>query len=513
VEDGAGRERIAIIAEAPGEDEAAAGKPLVGTSGRIMNRIITRAMHPTKGRRLERDDFWLTNVLRCRPPGNVLTGAPYEERAIAQCAPYLEAWLHAKKPRAIVAVGNQALQWFTSQWGIEKLRGYIWETKWGPVVGTYHPAFIARGKFSLAKVVQLDIVRAIEVAEKGIPRVEKDYILRPSPMEVEAYIREYESLGCPPLAFDIETPHSSVLKDEEVDPDVEELSIEDDASYTILRISFAFQNGKVRAITMPWSPPYDTLARRLLATPSTKYGWNCLNFDIPRLEANNAPVHGTVVDGMDAFHFLEPGLPMGLKYAAPIFCPDMPPWKLKARDEPEWYSAADSDVTLRCVTRIKERLEQQGRWEIFNRHFIQLAQVLRKMSQRGILVDRVQREKDKALFEHEKELIVEKLQAVVPNALKPHRIFKKDEEWLRESGNWEEGKMVRVINMEKPKHMHAWVCGPKGSGVLSCNAPVDGNACVKTKKRPKGWECNCGECPPPPPKRTRKKKVTVGDTT
>lgn len=447
IEDGRGDLKIAIIAEAPGESEAEQGKPLVGPTGKLLNRIITRMDHPFESRRLKRDDFWLSNIIRCRPPDNFLTGAPWEDGAIAQCAPYLVEWLREKKPRAIIALGNQALRWFTGQWGIDKLRGYIWETKWGPVIGSYHPAFVMKGKWPLARMVQLDITRAIEVAEKGVPRVEKTYTLRPGLPELLAFERAYLSAlrkdAALPLSFDIETPHSNLGKDEEIDPEEEEINIEDDASYTILRMSFAFEEG--RAITFPWQEPFIGPARRMLASEGPKVGWNCINFDIPRLEANGCPVNGRVYDGMDMFHFLEPALPMGLKYAATIFTPDMPPWKLRAKDEPEWYSAADSDVALRCVERIRRRLEEQGRWDTFERHFVDLALVLRRMSQRGILVDRAQRGRDRDFFLGEQARLVEDLQQLVPDAVKPRKVYKLTRDKLKKRNLWIEGRMVENV--------------------------------------------------------------------
>lgn len=437
IEDGRGELGVALVAEAPGEEEAQQSLPMVGSTGKLLNRIIERT--PYAGRKLKRDDFWITNIIRCRPPDNELTGAPYEEASIAQCAPYLMEWLEKRKPRAIVTLGNQPLRWFTSQWGIDQLRGYIWETKWGPVVGTYHPAYLLRGKMPLARVIQLDITRAIEVAQKGIPKVAKHYLCDPDIHTALRFAEEYERHGGPPLSVDIETPHSSLDKDEEADPEAEEINVEDNRSYTILRISFSFEPG--RALSMQWVPPFTTIARRLLMRAKVVIGWNFLSFDLPRLEANDAPVPGIIWDGMDMFHFLEPALPAGLKKVGPIYRPDMPPWKLMSRDNPAWYNAADADVALSCVLKIKQRLEERGQWTTFERHFIELSNVLRAMSRRGILVDKEQRARDLARFAEERERVTDALQKVIPTEVKPQHKYKLTKAQLEKRGLWVEGKM------------------------------------------------------------------------
>src|SRR5512143_794965 len=81
---------VALLGEALGEEEVAAGERVDGTAGQLLNRMIGRTTNPLSGKALKREDFRAYNVLWCRPPENVLTGAPYEEEAISHCAPYLD---------------------------------------------------------------------------------------------------------------------------------------------------------------------------------------------------------------------------------------------------------------------------------------------------------------------------------------------------------------------------------------------------------------------------------------
>lgn len=459
VEDGELKHGVLIVLEAPGEEEVKGGKPLQGKSGKWVDKLISSIPDPETGETLKREDFLITNILRCRPPGNELTGKPWEKAAISTCKPYLEAYLERVKPRAILACGNQAFRWFTGHWGIEanNLRGYVFPTRWGPVIPTYHPSYIIRGKFHLGRIWAMDLKKALFIARGGELKKEKHYLLDPSFKEMEKWVEEYEGrLREDPsttLAFDIETPYKGEEKDEELG-DVEwtmvdNSPIESDASYIILRCSLSFSPFK--AISFPWVKPFSDLAKRALSSTGPKTVWNG-NFDIPRLRYNGAEIGGRIYDSMFAWHFWEPVLPMGLKYAATLLTPDMEAWHLESGKNPAYYSAADSDVLLRCFLEIKKALMESGRWERFERHVVDLEKVLSKMSRRGILVDREKRERFAKEFGEKYEEVVKTLQPLIPLSLLPKKVFKLSEERLRRSGSWEEGRMmkVRVLEEEKP---------------------------------------------------------------
>jgi hypothetical protein len=303
-----------------------------------------------------------------------------------------------------------------------------------------------RGKYPLAKVFQQDILKALYVARHGVPKIKKEYILNPSGADAIAYLERYRAAGFPLLSWDIETPYSKGMKDEKDDGLITEKFIEDDPSYkVILRISFSHEPFK--AITMPWVRPYTDIIKQLLESGGDKLVWN-KHFDVPRVRAHGINVQGRIYDGMDAFHFYEPSFPMGLKYAATFFCPDMHAWKLDSRDQPEWYNAADSDVALRCFLGTREALIEEGRWKTFERHFVDLSGVLGRMSARGVLVDRAAREDRRREFEEKLEATISSLQPLVPVEVRPKHVFKSSEERLRKGGKWIENGMVKVTVLE-----------------------------------------------------------------
>ena len=121
---------LCFIGEAPGGDEDRQGVPFVGAAGQLLSRIIS-AMG------LKRDDVYIMNILRCRPPGN-RQPKPDEAR---NCREFLDRQLELVKPRFICTLGATAAQNLLGvSTGIGKLRGRFYEYRGIPVICTYHPA-------------------------------------------------------------------------------------------------------------------------------------------------------------------------------------------------------------------------------------------------------------------------------------------------------------------------------------------------------------------------------------
>jgi uracil-DNA glycosylase family 4 len=125
-----------FIGEAPGEQEDLQGEPFVGRAGQLLNEMI-RAIG------LRREDVYIANVLKCRPPKN---RDPAPEEAAA-CEGYLKAQLALVKPKIILAVGRIAAQnLLKTATPIGKLRGQVHDYEQTPLVVTYHPAYLLRSQ-------------------------------------------------------------------------------------------------------------------------------------------------------------------------------------------------------------------------------------------------------------------------------------------------------------------------------------------------------------------------------
>lgn len=126
--------RLVFVGEGPGADEDEKGEPFVGDAGRMLNRIIT-AMG------IKREDVYICNVVKCRPPGN----RNPEADEIEACAPFLLRQLKSVKPEAIVALGKFAAQTLLgTKEPISKLRGRFRDFHGIPLMPTYHPSYLLR---------------------------------------------------------------------------------------------------------------------------------------------------------------------------------------------------------------------------------------------------------------------------------------------------------------------------------------------------------------------------------
>jgi DNA polymerase len=125
---------LCFIGEAPGADEDVRGEPFVGAAGQLLNRIIAACG-------MKREEVYICNILRCRPPGNRL---PLANEA-ANCREYLDKQLELVRPKFICALGACAAQnLLNTTQSIGKLRGRFLEYRSIPVMCTYHPAFLLR---------------------------------------------------------------------------------------------------------------------------------------------------------------------------------------------------------------------------------------------------------------------------------------------------------------------------------------------------------------------------------
>ena len=129
------RARVMFIGEAPGAREDQSGRPFVGDAGQLLDRIITGAMG------LQRQDVYIANINKCRPPGN---RAP-EPDEVAACLPFLRQQVEIVRPEVLVCLGRTAAQNLLSTTAsTTALRGRELEYLGIPVVVTWHPAYLLR---------------------------------------------------------------------------------------------------------------------------------------------------------------------------------------------------------------------------------------------------------------------------------------------------------------------------------------------------------------------------------
>jgi DNA polymerase len=153
------RAELMFVGEAPGADEDEQGLAFVGRAGRLLTDIIE------KGLEMKREDVWIGNVIKCRPPQN----RNPEPDEILACQPFLEAQIRAIGPKVIVALGKFSAHWLLkTAVPITRLRGQLGEWEGIPAMPTYHPAYLLRNPRA-KKDLWEDMKVVLEILGRPVP--------------------------------------------------------------------------------------------------------------------------------------------------------------------------------------------------------------------------------------------------------------------------------------------------------------------------------------------------------
>jgi DNA polymerase len=153
------RADLMFIGEAPGADEDIKGEPFVGRAGQLLNNMI-------KAMGLSREEIYIANIIKCRPPGNRTP----ERDECETCSPFLMRQIEVIKPKAIVALGAVAAKTLLAlNASMMELRGKWYDFRGTKLAVTYHPAFLLRDP------------RQKKEAWKDLQMVMKELGLKPPP--------------------------------------------------------------------------------------------------------------------------------------------------------------------------------------------------------------------------------------------------------------------------------------------------------------------------------------------
>jgi DNA polymerase len=147
--------RLMFVGEAPGQDEDEQGIPFVGRAGQLLTKMI-------ESMGLRRDDVYIANVIKCRPPGN---RAPKPDE-VETCEPFVRRQIAAINPEVVCALGSFASQTvLRRQEKISAIRGRFFLVDGVKVLPTYHPAYLLRSP-SEKRVVWEDLQKIMAVLKK-----------------------------------------------------------------------------------------------------------------------------------------------------------------------------------------------------------------------------------------------------------------------------------------------------------------------------------------------------------
>src|SRR5260221_1520419 len=149
---------LMFVGEAPGADEDVQGVPFVGRAGQLLTKIIEAID-------LKRDDVYIANVIKCRPPGN----RNPEQDEVDTCEPFLFQQIDIIKPKVVVALGTFAARALLRTLDpISRLRGRVFEYRGAKLIPTFHPAYLLRNPSSKREVWEdMKLVRSLLQKTRG----------------------------------------------------------------------------------------------------------------------------------------------------------------------------------------------------------------------------------------------------------------------------------------------------------------------------------------------------------
>ncbi len=425
--DGNGTTPIKVVGEALGEQEAKEGHPFVkyAAAGSKLEECFQLAeselLEPVR-----RSMFTLWNMVACQPPYNLLAYMPWEKGAIEHCKRHFDRVITGTD-NIILSLGNIPLKYLTSASGIAKekqsithLRGYVYRSRYGLIVPSLHPSYIKRGNPNLTSLLVEDIKKCIrlwkgELVHRYDARYKKpDYIEYASLEDTNSFLHRVQDNANKILTYDIETEDSA---------EVEEDEREDLDGFEITQIQFSLEKGK--GIALPYKLEYLPYIAKIFRLPNVKAGFNCYNFDNPRIKAKGFDIAGRIHDLMWMFKHYQPTLPRGLQSVSSLV--DFPfPWKHLFGSRFGFYGCADVDAPQWIINKLPKWMKANDTWKGYYEQVFGFWPVLFRASDLGIPVNDAKRIELRETLINEAKVIDDNLQIVIPNEIKNIKPKRKD---------------------------------------------------------------------------------------
>lgn len=379
---------LLIVSEHAGPLEVKFNRPLYpgAEAGSVLHASLTAL-------NVHREQLSIYNLIQCspfKPDSNSLLF----DIAVEKCHQYVHKLIEQVQPKAILALGSQAMYRF-SGWGggapketVELLRGYVLPNELYPqipVLTSYHPSFLRQGNMALFGVFQGDVWRACELA-LGRWKEGRDWTLEPEKEECHynlnptlAFVEQIYNrlkLSGEPFSFDIENPEAA--ESDEGD--------EERKKAPIVCVGFCWGRGE--AMILPFTGKFIGWIQALVALPNVKVTHNGWGYDGPVLAEYGVRVNDdNHHDTMEIFRRCQPRLPRSLQYCCSLFKGTSRfPWKHRTENL-QWYCAVDCDNTLSLYHKLKADMEKQGIWTSYDRGVYQIRPICQDMTRRGMPID------------------------------------------------------------------------------------------------------------------------------
>ena len=352
--------QIAVLGEAPGEEEERLGAPFIGKAGNTLDKILRAAT-------VNRPELYIDNVLSCRPPGNRINTKD-ARTAIGLCGPKAIERIRRVRPNVIVPLGNTALRLLGYDYKITSARGYVMSTSIGKIIPTFHPSYIQRGQWEKFHTVVKDWQKIKRHSQfPMIPSYPEDFLVTPNVVDVEWFVNQIMQRVIRGEHVEIGVDIETYVVDQKLTTPIKTIAIATSASEAIV-VPFITQSGNFY-----WpSPEYAARAvmalARLFESPSiTKLVMNGM-FDFPILMNMGFDIVGPVYDVEIGQYLVYHLSPHSLEYIVSTYT-DYQPWKLqKASDDKGFrtYNARDACVLFMVKPALEEDINDNGVRIIFN---------------------------------------------------------------------------------------------------------------------------------------------------
>lgn len=430
--------RIMLVGEAPGEQEDRAGKPFIGAAGQFLNKMLA-----TVG--LVRSNIHVTNVVKCRPPGNKIA-----KTHIKCCTDRFQEEVKEANPEYILAVGNTALTALTGHSGITRFRGQVLPCKWLPgakVFPTLHPAS-ALYQPGNAPVIEQDFSSFLNLATKQWESVESEvkYTVITS-QNYRVLVSKLSSAEA--IAYDVE------CEDGEGKPTLDWRA--PGARVNLLGIATRERDTVYVLVVTELLPILWKVIKKFFESDTlpVKIAHNS-KFDNHWLRKYGIRPH-THFDTLIASYLYDENIPHGLEYLATALL-KVAPWKARAEEDPVLYNAKDVYYTMRLYPVLERLLEKHPRvYHLFYHLDMPFSRAVEDVEDRGIWIDTERMEKVFKALEEDKQNALHDLEKYLPP---------REDPWWEKAGepNYNPSKFLSKVVLE---HLAMPVVGRTEKGAPS----------------------------------------------
>ena len=375
---------LVIVGESPGAEEVKRGIPFCGASGELLALYLRDNLFPEElGQIKSFEEFlvarekvcYITNACLCELKKPTKEAAEY-------CKERLRRELRKLRPKLVLALGAQALEFVVGEEKITEYRGFVLDTDFGRVLPTFHPAYVLRVP-EMEEVFAKDLAKARSVLQGRFEYEGYDTIVLESTPAIEWLLSEVSKLTEKHLlAIDLETTGFSFIRD------------------SIICASLSF-DGKVGYVIPNGTPLFSEVMREILSCPARKTGAN-LKFDLKFLKRLGVEIKNMYFDVTCAQHVLNENLPLDLtsltslytnlpKYDAELskYRKEVKSYAEIPRDVLYEYASGDAVATFR-VTEVLEKMikSDPGHSRLFWEVVLPAAKAFVEVEYHGMKVDR-----------------------------------------------------------------------------------------------------------------------------